>query len=84
MWAVPGPQNKFVVQVLDADKFSLGGEGDLKFLITLVNMSVFVPRFPVFLLINSSHRGDGFTLKPKALYSWLTRVLYNRRYAMHG
>ena len=22
---------------------------------------------------------DGYTLKPKALYSWCTRVLYNRR-----
>ena len=22
---------------------------------------------------------DGYTLKPKSLYSWCTRVLYNRR-----
>jgi len=29
--------------------------------------------------IDEDCRDDGFTLKPKALHSWLTRVLYNRR-----
>jgi len=28
-------------------------------------------------------RDDGFSLKPKALFSWLTRVLYNRRYRVY-
>lgn len=29
--------------------------------------------------IDEDCRDDGFTMKPKALHSWLTRVLYNRR-----
>jgi len=29
--------------------------------------------------IDENCRDDGFTLKPKAMHSWLTRVLYNRR-----
>lgn len=31
------------------------------------------------LRIDEECADDGFTLKPKALHTWLTRVLYNRR-----
>ena len=29
--------------------------------------------------IDEDCKDDGFTMKPKALHSWLTRVMYNRR-----
>ncbi|XP_013778864.1 proteasome subunit beta type-4-like [Limulus polyphemus] len=54
------------------DNIILGAGGDYadyQFLTSVIERKV----------IDEECLGDGFNLKPKSLYSWLTRVLYNRR-----
>lgn len=46
-----------------------GDYGDYQYLKDIIQQKI----------INEECLDDGFTLQPKALYSWLTRVLYNRR-----
>jgi len=59
-----------VVKVNDSTVYAAGGDiADFQFLQEVINQKQ----------IDEECRDDGFKMKPKALHSWLTRVLYNRR-----
>lgn len=59
-----------VVKVNDCTVMAAGGDvADYQFLQEVIKQKQ----------IDEDCRDDGFTLKPKALHCWLTRVLYNRR-----
>ncbi|GAB6032102.1 hypothetical protein CHUAL_010466 [Chamberlinius hualienensis] len=59
-----------VVKVNDSVILGVGGDyADFQFLRDVIEDKV----------IEDECADDGFGLKPKSLYSWLTRVLYNRR-----
>jgi len=59
-----------IVKVNETSVLAAGGDiADFQFLQEVITQKQ----------IDEDCRDDGFTLKPKALHSWLTRVLYNRR-----
>jgi len=59
-----------VIKVNDQTVCAVGGDiADFQFLQEIITQKQ----------IDEECRDDGFKLKPKALHSWLTRVLYNRR-----
>jgi len=64
------PELKRVLKVNDSTVLGVGGDyADFQFLSEIIKQKQ----------IDEDCKDDGFTLKPKALHCWLTRVLYNRR-----
>jgi 20S proteasome subunit beta 7 len=64
------PDLKRVLKVNDSTVLGVGGDyADFQFLSEIIKQKQ----------IDEDCKDDGFTLKPKALHCWLTRVLYNRR-----
>jgi len=64
------PELKRILKVNEQTVVAAGGDiADFQFLEEIIKQKQ----------IDEDMRDDGFSLKPKALHCWLTRVLYNRR-----
>jgi len=64
------PDLERIIKVNDQTILGAGGDfADFQFVTDVIRQKQ----------IDEDCRDDGFTMKPKALHSWLTRVLYNRR-----
>jgi len=64
------PDLNRIIKVNDSTVLGAGGDyADFQFLSEVIKQKQ----------IDEDCKDDGFNLKPKALHSWLTRVMYNRR-----
>jgi len=64
------PELNRILQVNNSTVLGAGGDyADFQFITDVIKQKQ----------IDEDCKDDGFTMKPKALHSWLTRVMYNRR-----